>query len=217
MRKLKTTVAAAALLLGYTASANAFPGGVYISLQSADVNAGLPTEVASGTDAIAWFGTYGNAIVNNVALTNITDLLSSHAIDVFTENAGVLTILFSSTDQNITAGGVSSHFTSNVLKTGYNLNIKTYLAASNLPYDQDTLIGDATFTTIGTDEDLYTAGPCTDCSFTAVYTITHPATPGTTVSNAVISQVFEPSSMLMLFGGLLTMAGLFPWARRRNS
>jgi len=212
MNRFTTFAAAAAAIL--TFSATSADAAVYMGFEQ---NGGGITTVDTDAAIVAFAGAFGNFEVNVFSGTDgvYPQLLgtSGHARNLGGGDAGTLDVYVTVDGLTGAAPAFFSSFASNVLPTGWTLQLRTYADASNGLYG-GTLLSDHTFGTIGTFQDDV-AGPAFGgpYSVTARYTITAP-TNGEMLGNVSLAAVPEPGTwalMIMGFGG----AGAMLRSRRK--
>lgn len=212
MNRFTTFAAAAAALM--TFSATAADAAVYLGFEQ---DGGGIVTVDTDAAIVMFGGAFGNFEVNVFSGTDgvYPQLLgtSGHARNLGGGDAGVLDVYVTVTDLTTVPTGFFSSFASNVLPTGWSLQLRTYADAGNGLYG-GALLSDKTFTTIDTfEEDLNFDVGASPYSVTARYTITAP-TNGEMLGNAAIAAIPEPGTwalMIMGFGG----AGAMLRSRRK--
>jgi hypothetical protein len=166
-------------------------------------------DVVAGPNASgnAFFsGSSGAFIVNNVIVLGNPPLLNpqvlgSLSINLSAGGPGTLDVWVTSQDNIPLGPSFMSGLTSNVLPAGWSVELKTWIGPDNNPFGTGTLIGDQTFTAIGTSVQNGGALPSTPYSVTAEYIIT--ATGGGSALSTIDVFAPEPSSLLLLGTGLL--------------
>lgn len=111
--------------------------------------------------------------------------------------------VFVTSQDNIPLGpSFLSTFTTNEVPAGWTVEEKTWIGPDNTAFGMQTLIGDQTFTSTGTSQQIGVAAPANPYSVTAEYIITATGE-GTANSTIDVSSVPEPSSLPLLGTGLL--------------
>lgn len=207
-------VSAAALAIGLAAAMPA-RAAVYIGLQSAGVNGGALTTVASDPNFATYVGSYGGFIVNSITVSDLTSLLDSTALDV-SANHGELKVFVSATDQNapIDANYISS-LTSNLLPSSWSATLTTWLDPGNAAYAQTVALGANAFSTIGTDVDNLARSFSGPYSVTGIYDITAAGIGTSLLTIHVDANPIPEPGTLPLLGAALLAAGFL--LRRRST
>jgi hypothetical protein len=224
MRSTLTSAAAVVAGLSFATPSNA---GIFIALQEAGVNGGARTEVAQDNTAPLFLpgyalfsGQYGtfkiNTITGETPPTSINPL-DSIAMNTSSKTPGELKVFVSATNIAVPAATLFlSSFTSNLLPAGWTAHLSTYWDAGNTKYATTSQLGDATFSSIGTDIDIAGLGGFSgSISVTGIYDIKSTGS-GTAQSSLSIQAIPEPSSLFLL-GASLTIMGMFAHRRKAKS
>jgi hypothetical protein len=152
-------------------------------------------------------------------------LLDSTNNTASASGAGVLDIYVTSDNKTVPSNvlGYRSSFTSNAVPSGWTIQLRNYVNTANAKFSTgslvgDTLVGDVTFTSIGTLSSVQFAAPINitgPYSVTTRYTLTSSGM-GSNLSTVTLAAVPEPGTwalMIMGFGG----AGAMLRSRRRSN
>lgn len=149
------------------------------------------------------------SVTGNPPLTN-PDLLGSTLNNITFAAAGTLDVWVTSQGNIPTLGpGFTSNLTSNVLPAGWTVEIKTWIGNDNAAFGGSpgipgTLIADHTFNSADTFSQTMFASPDNPYSITAEYIITATSA-GTSLSTIEVVSAPEPTSLLLLGTGLLSL------------